>query len=115
MTKREEKIAQNETIARDINEAIEQSHIEASQEGSIRMMCECGKEDCERLISISVQEYEKIREHPRHFASYKEHVAPDVEYIVRESERYVVVQKREGAGADIAEARNPRASVDSQF
>jgi hypothetical protein len=106
---REERIARNEAIARDINESIESSHNERSQEGSIRLMCECGQEECERLIAISVDEYEQIRQDPRHFATYKDHVTPDVEFIVKEVERYVVVQKREGKGAQIVEAENPRA------
>lgn len=50
-------------------------------------MCECGLDDCERLISISVEEYEEVRQDPRRFATFKEHVLPDVEYIVGEKDR----------------------------
>lgn len=108
MNGRENRIANNEAISRDINEAIGKSHHAASRDGFVRMMCECGLDECERLIAISVSEYEQMRQNPGRFASFKEHVVADVEDVVQDLERYVIVEKRPGQGREVAEARYPR-------
>jgi hypothetical protein len=105
---REARIARNEAIARDINEGIEEAMASVSTEGYVRMICECGRTECERKIAISVAEYERTRSDPRHFVVVEEHVIPDVEDIVENAGRYVVVQKREGTPAEVAEALDPR-------
>ena len=105
---REARIAKNEAISRDINEGIEEAMASLSPEGHARMICECGRLECERKIAISVAEYEETRSDPRRFVVVKEHVMPDVEAVVAETERYVVVQKRDGTPAEVAEERDPR-------
>ncbi len=108
MGSREERFAKNEAVAREINEGIEASLSEASAEGHVRMLCECSNSACEELIAISIQEYEQVRRDPRTFAVWKGHVTPDVEDVVAETDRYVVVRKREGTPAEVAEATDPR-------
>lgn len=108
MTDREERIAKNEAIARDINERIEEAMASLSPEGYTRMLCECGQLDCERKVAITVEEYERTRADPRRFVVVKEHVIPDVEDVVDDTGRFVVVQKREGTPADVAESLDPR-------
>jgi hypothetical protein len=108
VTDRETRIAKNEGIAREINEGIEEAMASLSPEGYARMVCECGQGDCELLIAITVSEYEDARRDARRFVVVKDHVVPDVERVVAETDRYVVVEKREGTPADIAEASDPR-------
>jgi hypothetical protein len=108
MTDRETRIAKNEAISREINEGIEEAMASVSPEGHVRMVCECGKPDCELLIAISVSEYEDARRDARRFVVVKDHVIPDVERVVSETERYAVVEKREGTPAEIAEGSDPR-------
>jgi hypothetical protein len=108
VTDREERIAKNESITRDINEGIEEAMTSMSPEGYVRLLCECGQLTCERVIAISLAEYEDVRRDGRRFVVVKEHVIPDVEDIVDETERYVVVQKRDGTPSDVAEASDPR-------
>ena len=108
MTDREARIAKNESIAREINEGIGEAMAESSPEGYLRMLCECGRTDCERLIAISLAEYEEARQDPRRFVIVQEHLIPDVEDIVEEKDRFVVVQKREGTPASVAETNDPR-------
>ena len=72
------------------------------------MVCECGQTDCERVIAITIREYEDVRSDPRQFAVAKNHVIPDVERVLRETDRFVVVQKREGAPERVAEDSDPR-------
>jgi hypothetical protein len=108
MDEREERIARNESIARKINEELEDAQASAGAETFLRLVCECGREQCDRLLALSVHEYEQIRDDPRRFAVAKEHVLPDVELVVRETERFTVVEKREGTPAVVSEELDPR-------
>ena len=108
MTDREARIAKNEAIVREINEGIEEAKASRTPEGDAPMMCECGNLDCELLITITVSEYEDVRQNARRFVVVKDHVIPDVERVVAETERFDVVEKVEGTSAEIAEASNPR-------
>ena len=42
-------------------------------------MCECGQESCDRLIAITIPEYERVRGDSRRFAVVRDHVMGDVE------------------------------------
>ena len=108
MTDREARITKNEAIAREINEGIEEALASRSPEGHVRMVCECGMADCELLIAITVSEYEDARQDARRFVVVKDHVIPDMERVVSETDRYAVVEKREGTPAEIAESSDPR-------
>jgi hypothetical protein len=108
MTDREARIAKNEAIAREINEGIEEAMASLSPEGHIRMVCECGVLDCELVFAITVSEYEEARRDARRFVVVKDHVIEDVERVVAETDRYAVVEKREGTPAEIAEGSSPR-------
>jgi len=103
MAGREERIAHNEAVTREINEGIERGHEGASRTETIRMLCECGNDHCDRVIAMSVAEFEEIREDPRQFAVVPEHVIDEVEFMVRETDRFTVVKKREGTPARVAE------------
>lgn len=108
MSEREERAARNEAISREINEGIEAAHQAAESSEYVRMVCECTQPECAALIVISIPEYEAVRSDARHFAVLNDHVAPDVEVIVRQTERFAVVQKREGEPAAVAEEEDPR-------
>lgn len=108
MPSREEKIARNEAATREINEDIEEAHQEASRPGYVRVLCECGRDECDRVLALTTEEYERVRDDPRQFAVAHDHVMPDVERVVTETDRYVVVAKREGTPAGIAREEAPR-------
>jgi len=108
MTEREKLIAKNEAIARGINEGIEEAMASLTPEGHTRMVCECGRLDCELLIAITVSEYEEARRDARRFVVVTDHVSSDVERVIEETDRYTVVEKRDGTPSQIAEASDPR-------
>jgi hypothetical protein len=105
---REGRIAKNEAIAREINEGIEEAMSSKSADRSVRMLCECGRPECERVIAISLAEYEDARRDARRFVVVGEHVMPDIETVVEDTGRYVIVQKREGTPAEMADSTDPR-------
>jgi hypothetical protein len=107
MTEREERVAKNEATSRELNEGIEQAHA-GSPIDYFRIVCECGDLACERVIAISIPEYEAIRSDPLLFAVVPTHIMPDVEDLVRTTDRFSVVRKHEGVPAEIAEREDPR-------
>ena len=107
MDERETRVAKNEATSREMNEQIEQAH-SRSPDDYFRIICECGRSECTRVIAIGVGEYEEVRSDARDFAVVRTHLMPDVEKVVRDEERFTVVRKREGTAARIAEERDPR-------
>jgi hypothetical protein len=105
---RAERVARNEATSREINERLEHAHEGAPSDRYLRMVCECGLATCDRTIAITTPEYERVRSDPRWFAVLREHVVPDAEVVVEEHDRFVVVVKREGTPAEIAEQQDPR-------
>jgi hypothetical protein len=108
MDPRDERKARNEATSREINERLEQSHDGRDVDSTMRMVCECGDLECDRVAAISIAEYEAVRDDPRHFVVVHDHVDADLELVVRETERFAVVQKREGTPARVAEEDDPR-------
>jgi len=108
MTKQPARVARNEALSREVNEGLEEARISVSSDGFLRMVCECGYRDCDLLLAITIQEYESVRQDGRRFIVAEEHVMPGMERVVSEHDRYVVVQKREGTPAAVAEATDPR-------
>jgi hypothetical protein len=108
MSGREERVARNEATSREINEKIEDAHQEESPGSEIRVVCECGLETCDRVAAITLAEYQQLRSDPRQFVVVRDHVIEDVERVVSETDRFVVVAKREGAPAAVATDEDPR-------
>jgi hypothetical protein len=108
VTDRAERVARNEATAREINEGLEQAHEGAPSDRYLRMVCECGLASCDRMIAITPREYERVRSDPRWFAVLRDHVVPDAEAVLEEQDRFVVVVKREGTPAEVAEQEDPR-------
>ena len=102
-----ERIARNEAIFRDVNEAIEAGRWPGEESSPIAFRCECGRLGCSRLIELTSAEYEEIRSHPRRFLIAPDHEMPETEDVVERRRDYQVVQKREAAG-EMAEAKDPR-------
>ena len=109
---REERIARNEAVAREMNEQINEridQTLESLPAGSfMHIVCECGYENCDRFIAVTREEYERIRNDARQFAVVSEHVIHNAEETVLEVERFTVVAKREGTAAEIATRTDPR-------
>lgn len=100
-----QRIARNEAIFREVNEAIKGGHWPGEAGAPIAFRCECGQLGCSRLIELRSTEYERIRAHPRRFLVALDHDAA-VETVVERRDNYMVVEKRGEAGR-VAEATDP--------
>ena len=107
---REVRAARNQALFRAINEKLRRlNETFASVTETFTVACECADTTCIEMIEISPHDYLAVRAEPRHFAVLPAHVYPEVEVVVRESERYLVVEKT-AAAAEVAELLAPNAS-----
>ena len=108
MTSREERMARNEAASREINEEIEEAFQGEPPANRLDILCECALKMCDRSIDITMAEYRMVRGDLRQFAIVPEHLAADIERVVYETDRFVIVAKREGTPADVASDENQR-------
>jgi len=101
------RIAENEDLARKVNEAIELGQWPGERDVPSAFRCECARLDCNRLIELTPREYEHVRADPRRFVVVEGHQRPDFETVLEAKRDYLVVQKRGEAGAH-AEETDPR-------
>jgi hypothetical protein len=101
------RVAANESALREVNEAIERGVWPGDEDSLVAFRCECASLDCDRLLEVTPNEYERVRSEPRRFLLVRGHELPDVETVVEVHDRYAVVEKREGAG-EVVEATDPR-------
>jgi hypothetical protein len=110
--------AKNQSLLREVNERIEEL---AAGESStmfeelrlartIDLACECMDETCTERVTLTVAEYEAIRADSNSFFVLSGHEVAEVEEVVREEDRYLVVSKL-GAGAEMAEKLDPRKRI----
>jgi hypothetical protein len=106
---RQQRMAKNEAIFREVNERIEAINARLGEnERECDFLCECGDHDCTKPVRLTLAEYEAVRSHPARFAIVCGHEQIDVERVIEDHGRYAVVEKLPGAPAEIARERDPR-------
>jgi len=105
--KRQQRAGAGEAAIRDVNEGIERGQWPGDEDTPIGFRCECARVGCNRLVELTVRQYEQIRSHPRRFVVVPGHELPDVETVVATRPSYVIVEKRDQAGA-VAEQNDRR-------
>ena len=105
--KQQRRAAANEATIRDVNEGIERGQWPGEEDTPVGFRCECARLGCNRLVELTVREYEEIRANPRRFVVVPGHELDDVETVVEATARYVIVEKQDQAG-EVAEAHDPR-------
>lgn len=101
MDAREERLARNEAMFRAVNREIEQAE-EAAGDGSLEVLCECGRQDCSGTIELSAADYERIHIERDRFVVLPGHATASIEHVVEEADDYLVVDKF-GEAEEIAE------------
>jgi hypothetical protein len=99
-----DRFARNEAIFREVNERV--ADVMDSEARMTDFLCECGNLDCVEEISLTDEEYMKLRSKPDTFAVVPGHVLEDVETVIEETNRFHVVKKHPREAA-IAEATDP--------
>jgi hypothetical protein len=108
MDPREERLARNEALFRDVNERV---RAVAEQHGGephlYQFFCECSNVDCTFQLNATLAEYEAVRAHSNRFLVAPDHWLPEVESIAEKTGRWWVVEKH-GDAAKLAEELDPR-------
>ena len=104
---RDERLAQNESRFRKVNEGIAAGRGLRDVDAELAFVCECGRLGCTDILSVSVGEYEGVRKSGRRFIVSAGHVDPIAEVVVREADGHAVVEKL-GAAGEAADERDPR-------
>ena len=105
--KKQRRAAANEATIRDVNEGIERGQWPGEEDMPVAFRCECARLGCNRLVELSVHEYEEVRAHPKRFVVVPGHELPDSERVIEATPRYLIVEKQNQAG-EVAEAHDPR-------
>jgi hypothetical protein len=107
MDAREQRMAQNEALFREVNERIESTPHDLGPGVPHDFICECANADCTFRVSLPFAAYHSVRADPRQFIVLPMHYTPEVEELVREEKDYWVVRKTGEAG-EYVEHLDPR-------
>lgn len=105
MDERHERIAKNEAVFRAANREIENADQESgsSPDQRIEVLCECGREGCKSLITLTIAEYDDAHVQEDRFVVEQGHESPEIEVVVEAREAYLVVDKFGEAEAIVEE------------
>jgi hypothetical protein len=109
---REEHLARNEALFREVNERVVEvaTHFidVETQSEPVAFTCECGRRDCAEQIEMTVVEYERIRAGPTRFAVAPQHEQSEIEIVVERHSGYFIVEKRDEDAEEVARRTDPR-------
>jgi hypothetical protein len=91
MSSREERLAANEGLFRQVNERIVE--LTDTWGGELDLICECANNECTERVVLTVRQYEELRHDPHRFAVLPGHEIPDIEDVIESNDRYLVVEK----------------------
>jgi hypothetical protein len=108
MDARELRLAQNETIFREINERVRdvaRSHGTDSHVYSF--FCECANTDCTLQVELTTADYERVRADGARFFISPGHELPEIERILEQHDGWSLIEKK-GDAAVYARDVDPR-------
>jgi hypothetical protein len=100
---RQVRLGKNQALFRTVNEQVEKIAEKQATADPISFICECARPDCGNQIELAHGEYEALRQNPTHFFVLPDHVFPEVENVVDDRVRYVVVEKFGAGGRVVSE------------
>jgi len=87
----DERLARNEVLFREVNERL--NEIDRSSITLSEFVCECSDKGCTKTLLVSPGEYEAVRSVPRRFMVARGHEMPEIERIVEDRQRFLIVEK----------------------
>jgi hypothetical protein len=105
---RQERLAKNESLFRTLNENIRGLASKLDGREPFQFICECSTSGCFERLSLTLAEYERIRQDGIHFLLADGHEDIEIEQVIAHRDEYVVVEK-DGVAGLVAEDDDPRA------
>jgi hypothetical protein len=110
MDAREKRLAENETLFREVNERIEALALTHGHDKHVYdFYCECSNVHCDLRLSLPLSAYERARSDAAVFLVAIGHELPEIEDVVLRGDGFQFVKKH-GEAAEIAEKADPRTS-----
>ena len=109
MDERARNVGVNEALFRAVNEQIESLN-QQLQAPDMQVVCECGDPQCVARLSITYEEYERVRKDPRRFVIAPGHDIPDVETVLEKHDEFHIIEKVHPEPEQIAEQTDPRSA-----
>jgi len=105
---REKRLAQNETLFREINERVNELAARHGTDGHLyTYFCECSNPDCTLQLELTNLTYEAVRAHSARFIVAPGHEMPGIETVIERSDSWWLVEKYDET-AEFAEELDPR-------
>lgn len=105
---RQERLAKNESLFRELNENISGLATTLGGEAPFEFICECSTSGCFERLSLTLPEYERVRQEGTHFLLCDGHEDIEIEQVIAHYKQYVVVEK-DGVAGLVAADDDPRA------
>lgn len=103
MSGRERKLGENEAAFRAFNEGIRVVEERIDDSPETEFVCECSDPACEARIRIPLTDYTAVRASPIRFLVKPGHEIASLERVLRQTDDYAVIEKREGEAAEAAQ------------
>jgi hypothetical protein len=102
------RLAHNEALFREVNETVNAlEEVNGNERTLHEYFCECADVDCTIRVELTLPEYENARANGTRFILAHGHERLEVERIVFECDRFILVEKV-GGGGDEAAKLDPR-------
>jgi hypothetical protein len=105
---REERLAHNEVVFRTLNEEIQAIAGRLGRDVPYEFICECATSGCFERLTLTLDEYERVRAESSNFFLSPGHQDIEVEQVVAKYSGYYVVEK-DGVAGLVAADTDPRA------
>jgi len=105
---RQERLAKNESLFRTLNENINDLANGLGGREPFEFICECSTSGCFERLSLTVEEYERVRRDGTHFLVAYGHEDIEIEQVIERRHGYVIVEK-DGVAGIVAQDDDPRA------
>ena len=106
---REERLAHNETVFRALNENIVDIASGLGDDAPYDFICECSTSGCFERLSLTLAQYERVRQDGTHFLLSPGHEDIEIEQVIATRDEFVVVEQ-DGVAGLVALADDPRAA-----
>jgi hypothetical protein len=102
---RDEKLARNQALFREINERIMSlsTAFAAAHGVQLDLICECSDESCTNPIRVAIDDYQRVRASAIRFLIYPRHDIPRLEQVVDRGNGYEIVEKFGDAARVVAD------------
>ena len=107
MDEREQRMAQNEALFREVNERVDAIAHKLGPDVPYEFLCECANADCTFRVTLPTATYEAVRSDPTQFVLLPLHFTPEIEEVIVQEDTYWIVRKT-GEAAEYVARLDPR-------